>query len=43
MNRTGRTIGAGVGAVLFVLFFAELAERLVVASEPHSVHIVSQR
>ena len=29
MNLTGRTIGAGIGAVLFVLFFAEIATRVV--------------
>jgi hypothetical protein len=33
MNRTGRTIGAAVGAVIFVLFFADMAGRLV-----HPVH-----
>jgi hypothetical protein len=37
MTRTGRTIGAALGAVIFVLFFAELADRFanpVVAAEP---------
>jgi hypothetical protein len=29
MTRTGRTIGAAIGALIFVLFFAELAARLV--------------
>jgi hypothetical protein len=29
MNRTGRTVGAGIGALIFVLFFAELAARFV--------------
>jgi hypothetical protein len=29
MNRTGRTIGAAVGAVIFMLFFADMAGRLV--------------
>jgi hypothetical protein len=42
MSRTGRTIGAALGAVLFVLFFAELAERLVIA-ESQPVHSVSAR
>lgn len=40
MNRTGRTIGAAVGAVLFVLFFAELADRLVV---PGTTTVYSMR
>ena len=32
---TGRTVGAGIGAVLFVLFFATLANSLVYeAPEP---------
>ena len=36
MTRTGRTIGAAVGAVIFVLFFADMAGRLV-----HTVHASS--
>jgi hypothetical protein len=39
MTRTGRTIGAAVGAVVFVLFFADLAGRFVhplSAAEPVS-------
>ena len=40
MNRTGRTIGAALGAVIFVLFFAELAERLTAAT-PDSQPVVT--
>ena len=40
MNRTGRTIGAALGAVIFVLFFAELAERLSAAT-PDSQPVVT--
>ena len=40
MNRTGRTIGAAIGAVIFMLFFAELADRLV-AQERGTVYTVS--
>jgi hypothetical protein len=42
MNRTGRTIGAAIGAVVFMLFFAELAERLTAAT-PEPVMIVTTR
>ena len=42
MSRTSRTIGAAVGAVLFMLFFAELAERLV-SPESEPVYTVSAR
>jgi len=42
MNRTSRTIGAAVGAILFVLFFAQLAERLVnPVSAAETTHAVS--
>ena len=36
----GRTVGAAIGALLFVLFFAFLSGRLIVTSsspEPHQV------
>ena len=42
MSRTGRTVGAAIGAVLFMLFFAELAERLM-TTEPEPVITVSAR
>ena len=42
MSRTSRTIGAAVGAVLFMLFFAELAERLV-GPESEPVYAASAR
>ena len=39
---TGRTIGAAVGAVLFVLFFSTLANRLVTqAAEPEPQQTVA--
>ena len=38
MNRTGRTIGAAVGAVIFVLFFADMASRMVSASSAEPVY-----
>jgi hypothetical protein len=41
MNRTGRTIGAAVGAVIFMLFFAEMATRIVSASTTESVYTVT--
>lgn len=43
MSRTGRTIGAAVGAVLFVLFFAELATRFVYVAAAEPTHTVSAR
>jgi hypothetical protein len=42
MNRLGRTVGAAVGAVIFVLFFADLAGRLVIP-ESSSTHTISAR
>ena len=42
MSRTSHTIGAAVGAVLFMLFFAELAGRLM-TTEPEPVTTVSAR
>ena len=42
MNRLGRTVGAALGAVIFVLFFADLAGRLVYAApEVDSVYSIS--
>jgi len=42
MSRTSHTIGAAVGAVLFMLFFADLAGRLTMP-EPEPVTTVSAR
>jgi hypothetical protein len=38
---TGRTVGAAIGALLFVLFFAFLSGRLVVTSSAAEHHQVA--